>query len=130
MTTGGFSGLSYLENKQPDKALPALNQALAIRPYQPDTQFGLAEIYRLRGNLTLSNEYRAKALWLMKRRNRIAVNGRGVLIRAFHVAAFLPPNAGNPHTYSTRLLYTMRTLSLLMSCPRSTRARLRSWSWS
>jgi Flp pilus assembly protein TadD len=59
-------GLSYLENGQTDKALPALQQALRIRPFQPDTQFGLAEAYHRLGNTSLANEHREKALWLQK----------------------------------------------------------------
>ncbi len=57
-------GLSYLENGQRDKALPALQRALSIRPFQPDTHFGLAEIYKHQGNIPLYNEHRERALWL------------------------------------------------------------------
>ncbi len=58
-------GLSYLDNGQFEKALPALQQALAIRPYRPDTHFGLAETYRQLGNSSLSKDSRERALWLL-----------------------------------------------------------------
>jgi tetratricopeptide (TPR) repeat protein len=63
-------GLSYLENGQTEKAIAALQQALTIRPYQPDTHSGLAESYRLLGNSFLSTEHRGKALWVMSHKQR------------------------------------------------------------
>jgi hypothetical protein len=63
-------GLSYLESNQLEKALPALQQALSIRPYRPDTQIGLAEVYRHLGNAPLAKEHREKAQWLMEHKQR------------------------------------------------------------
>ena len=57
--------MGYLENGQFDKAMPALQQALSIRPNMPDTHFGLAELYRRLGNTPLAEDHRAKGQWLL-----------------------------------------------------------------
>ncbi len=57
---------SYLELKQPDKAIAAYKKALAIRPYRPTTHRGLAEAYRLLGDQSRALEHEEKARWLLQ----------------------------------------------------------------
>jgi tetratricopeptide (TPR) repeat protein len=57
-------GSIYLEQKQPGKALPALQQALAIRPDRAATHSALAEAYRQVGDQQRANEHLEKARWL------------------------------------------------------------------
>ena len=59
-------GVSYLDSKQPDQALPALKEALAIRPYRHTTHLGLAETYRRLGDLPHTNQHLEIARWLLQ----------------------------------------------------------------
>jgi predicted CXXCH cytochrome family protein len=59
-------GLCYLEQRQPAKALPALEQALAIRPFRSATHSALAEAYRQLGDPRRAGEHQDRALWLSK----------------------------------------------------------------
>jgi hypothetical protein len=59
-----FLGECYLEQGQPSRALPALQQALAIRPDRYAIHVGLAEVYRRLGEAQSANEHRDKAQWL------------------------------------------------------------------
>jgi tetratricopeptide (TPR) repeat protein len=61
-------GRLYLEQQQPDKALPALQQAVAIRPYRYDMHGGLAEAYRRLGDAPRYREHVEKAQWLLQQR--------------------------------------------------------------
>ncbi len=58
-------GVSYLDQNQPRQALPALQQALAIRPYRHTTHLGLAEAYRQLGDFERANEHFETAQWLL-----------------------------------------------------------------
>jgi tetratricopeptide (TPR) repeat protein len=57
-------GLCYLELGQLPQALPALEKALAIRPYRPTVHVGLEIAYRQRGDFARAAEHQAKARWL------------------------------------------------------------------
>jgi predicted CXXCH cytochrome family protein len=59
-------GRLYLEQHQPRKALPALEQALSIRPYRYDIHGALSETYRQLGDQARAREHREKALWLQR----------------------------------------------------------------
>jgi Cytochrome c554 and c-prime len=61
-------GVSYLDLHQPRKALPALEQALTIRPYRHTTHLGLAEAYRQLGDVQRANEHLDTAQWLLRHR--------------------------------------------------------------
>ncbi len=61
-------GMSYLKQSQPDKAIAAFQQALAIRPFRYSTHAGIAEAFRQLGDLPRTKEHLEKAQWL--RRNR------------------------------------------------------------
>ncbi len=61
-------GMSYFDQNQLDKALPTLQEALAIRPYRHTTHLGLAETYRRLGDIPHANEHLEKAQWLLKHR--------------------------------------------------------------
>jgi tetratricopeptide (TPR) repeat protein len=61
-------GKCYLDLSQPRKALPALQQALAIRPYRHTTHLDLAEAYRLLGDTARADEHMARARWLFDHR--------------------------------------------------------------
>jgi hypothetical protein len=63
-----FLGECYLEQGQTSRALPALKQALAIRPDRYEIHIGLAEVYRRLGNMQLAEEHREKAQWLFRHR--------------------------------------------------------------
>jgi tetratricopeptide (TPR) repeat protein len=54
-------GECYLGQGQPSRALPALEQALAIRPDKADVHVWLAKVYRRLGDLRLADEHREKA---------------------------------------------------------------------
>jgi hypothetical protein len=56
-----FLGACYLELKQPDRALPPLAQALAMRPFSPAMHDALAEAYRQLGKNQLALEHLEKA---------------------------------------------------------------------
>jgi hypothetical protein len=60
----GPLGISYLEQNQPQKALTALQKALAIRPSHPTTHAALARAYRQLGDLPQAQEHQDKASWL------------------------------------------------------------------
>jgi hypothetical protein len=57
-------GTSYFRQKEPEKALFALNKALEIRPYRPASHAGLGEVYGLLGKDKLADDHREKAKWL------------------------------------------------------------------
>jgi hypothetical protein len=57
-------GVTYLDLNENQKALFALKEALAIRPYRFNTHIGLAEAYRRSGDVARSKEYLEKAKWL------------------------------------------------------------------
>jgi predicted CXXCH cytochrome family protein len=57
-------GVSYLEQGIPLKALPAFHQALAIRPFRPSIQAGMADAYKQLGDLQHSDEHGERARWL------------------------------------------------------------------
>jgi tetratricopeptide (TPR) repeat protein len=59
-------GACYLDAGKPEKAAAAFETALAIRPYRPATQNGLAEAYRRLGDLPRSRQHREKAQWLLQ----------------------------------------------------------------
>jgi tetratricopeptide (TPR) repeat protein len=59
-------GVSHLDQNQFQKALPALQEALAIRPYRHTTHLGLAQTYRHLGDLPHANEHLEKARWLLE----------------------------------------------------------------
>jgi tetratricopeptide (TPR) repeat protein len=59
-----FLGECYLAQGQTDRALPALQQALAIRPDRYATHVGLAEVYRRLGQVERAKEHQNKARWL------------------------------------------------------------------
>jgi tetratricopeptide (TPR) repeat protein len=61
-------GRCYLEQDQPQKALPALRHALAIRPYRPVIHADLAEAYRRLGDAALAADHLEKAQWLSQHR--------------------------------------------------------------
>jgi hypothetical protein len=63
-----FLGLCYLEQHQPERALPALRQSLAIRPDSSAVHARLAQVYRALGNLQEANEHQDKARWLFQER--------------------------------------------------------------
>jgi tetratricopeptide (TPR) repeat protein len=58
-------GLCYLALGQVPQALPALEQALAIRPYRPPVHLGLEQGYRQRGDFARAAEHHARARWLI-----------------------------------------------------------------
>jgi tetratricopeptide (TPR) repeat protein len=57
-------GICHLEQGQPDKALRALQQALAIQPSREGVHTGLAEVYRRLGDRERAQEHLDKARWL------------------------------------------------------------------
>jgi tetratricopeptide (TPR) repeat protein len=57
-------GVSYLDQNQFQKAIPALKESLAIRPYRFNTHLGLAEAYRRVGDIPHAKEHLDKAKWL------------------------------------------------------------------
>jgi Flp pilus assembly protein TadD len=63
-----FLGQCYLEQGQTERALPALKQALAIRPDRYATHVGLAEVYRRLGQMDRAQEHQDKARWLRANR--------------------------------------------------------------
>jgi tetratricopeptide (TPR) repeat protein len=63
-----FLGLCYLEQGQPARALPALQQSLAIRPDSSAVHARLAQAYYRLGNLRQANEHQEKARWLFQER--------------------------------------------------------------
>jgi tetratricopeptide (TPR) repeat protein len=54
-------GLCYLQLQGPSKALPALEHALAIRPFRVTIQAALADVYRDQGDMRRALEHGAKA---------------------------------------------------------------------
>lgn len=63
-----FLGLCYLEQDQPERALPALRKSLAIRPDSSAVHARLAQAYRRLGNVQQANEHQEKARWLFQER--------------------------------------------------------------
>jgi tetratricopeptide (TPR) repeat protein len=63
-----FLGVCYLRLDRPAKALPALKQALAIRPDRFAVHGGLAEAYRRLGDERRANEHGEKSRWLFEHR--------------------------------------------------------------
>lgn len=61
-------GQCYHELDQPAKAISALDNALAIRPYRPSVHAGLADVFRRTGDFQRANEHQHKAQWLMVNR--------------------------------------------------------------
>jgi tetratricopeptide (TPR) repeat protein len=57
-------GVCYLEQNQPGKALRALEQALAMRPFRPDIHEALAAAYLRSGDRQRAREHQDKAKWL------------------------------------------------------------------
>jgi hypothetical protein len=62
-----FLGLCYLEQDQPSRALPALEQSLAIRPDRSAVHARLAQAYGSLGDVKKANDHRDKARWLFQR---------------------------------------------------------------
>jgi predicted Zn-dependent protease len=60
-------GICYLHEKQPEKALPVLQRAVALRPYLSGAQETLAEAYRQLGKNSLAKEHQDRAHALRKR---------------------------------------------------------------
>jgi tetratricopeptide (TPR) repeat protein len=58
-------GANYLDSNQIQKAIPAFNEAVLIRPFRHNTYFGLAEAYRRTGDTPRADEYLRKAQWLL-----------------------------------------------------------------
>jgi tetratricopeptide (TPR) repeat protein len=61
-------GANYLDDGKPEKAVPAFQQSLAIRPFRPATHLGLAECYRRLGDGPRAREHAEKAQWLQLHR--------------------------------------------------------------
>jgi tetratricopeptide (TPR) repeat protein len=59
-------GVCYLEMSQTPQALPALERALAIRPYRPTVHLALEEAFRRQGDFARLAEHQAKARWLFE----------------------------------------------------------------
>jgi len=59
-------GQCYRLLRQPQKALEALNHALAIQPSSPAVHYELEAAYRQTGELALANEHQEKAQWLLQ----------------------------------------------------------------
>ncbi len=59
-------GVSHLDRNEPQQALPALQQALAIRPYRHTTHLGLAEAFRQLGDEAQTREHLEIAQWLLR----------------------------------------------------------------
>ena len=57
-------GTCYLSLDQPQKALSAFQQALAIRPSRPDVHAGLALAYQRLGDAARARDHEEKAQWL------------------------------------------------------------------
>jgi hypothetical protein len=64
----GLLGMCYLMQNQPREALPALQQALAIRPDSQPVHAALAQAYRQLGDVRLAAEHQEKAKWLSEHR--------------------------------------------------------------
>jgi hypothetical protein len=63
-----FLGVCHLRQGRPAEALPALRQALAIRPDRFATHGALAEVYHRLGDGRRAREHRDKAAWLLHNR--------------------------------------------------------------
>jgi predicted CXXCH cytochrome family protein len=61
-----FLGVSYLQLQQPARAVPALRQAVVIRPDRSAVHARLARAYQRLGNLRLADEHEQKARWLFQ----------------------------------------------------------------
>jgi predicted CXXCH cytochrome family protein len=63
-------GVCYLEQGLVREALPALQQALAIKPYRPDVHGALADAYRKLGDTKRAEEHLQTARWLFEHHQR------------------------------------------------------------
>ncbi len=61
-----FLGLCYLELDRPTRALPALQQSLAIRPDRSAVHARLAQAYQRLRMAQLAGEHRQKARWIVQ----------------------------------------------------------------
>jgi Flp pilus assembly protein TadD len=61
-------GRLYLELNQPERALPALEKALAIRPFRANIHTDLSRAYRLQGDTRRAADHEARAAWLTQHR--------------------------------------------------------------
>jgi hypothetical protein len=61
-------GTAYINLGQPAKAVPALQYAVAIRPFRHTTHAALAEAYRRLGDFKHAEEEHEKARWLLDHR--------------------------------------------------------------
>jgi len=61
-------GMSYLRANEPQKALAALQQAQAIRPFRPTIHAGLAETYRELGDARRADDHLERSRWLQSHR--------------------------------------------------------------
>jgi tetratricopeptide (TPR) repeat protein len=57
--------VNYLDSNQIQKAIPAFNTALEIRPYRHNTHLGLADAYRRLGDIPRADQYLRQAKWLL-----------------------------------------------------------------
>jgi predicted CXXCH cytochrome family protein len=63
-------GVCYLEQGFPHEALPALQQAFAIKPYRPDVHGALSDAYRKLGDTRRAEEHLQTARWLFEHHQR------------------------------------------------------------
>jgi predicted CXXCH cytochrome family protein len=61
-------GAAYQLDYEPQKALSALKQALAIRPTRHDVHAAIADVYFQQGDWVRAREHRQKAEWLFRNR--------------------------------------------------------------
>jgi tetratricopeptide (TPR) repeat protein len=59
-------GETYLRLDQPKKALPALQESLAIRPFRPRAHDALSRAYRRLGDVAHADEHQETARWLTR----------------------------------------------------------------
>ncbi len=64
----GLLGMCYLMQHQPREAIPAFEQALAIRPDSHPLHVGLAQVYHQLGDVQRAREHQEKAQWLFEHR--------------------------------------------------------------
>jgi hypothetical protein len=62
----GLLGACYLVQDKPREALPALQEALSIRPDSHPIHVELADVYRRLGDTERARAHRATALWLLQ----------------------------------------------------------------
>jgi hypothetical protein len=66
----GLLGMCYLMQNQPREALPALQQALALRPDSYPVHVMLVQAYRQLGDVQRAMEHQEKAQWLSQQRKQ------------------------------------------------------------